>query len=136
MRAINTRPFFASNPRRYLRPDQGQVRGYVGIDRDQVHTTWLARPVIFFQAEDCIRYYKVTGVQTCALPIFALLFSALGIWLGLKLTRTRDTVIVREVPVAGPFTRNETRLEQLGITPRELEILEAMAAGVDRESVV
>src|SRR5688500_20142207 len=23
----------------------------------------------FFQAEDDIRYYKVTGVQTCALPI-------------------------------------------------------------------
>src|SRR5205807_6550363 len=23
----------------------------------------------FFQAEDGIRYYKVTGVQTCALPI-------------------------------------------------------------------
>src|SRR5256885_3570442 len=26
----------------------------------------------FFQAEDGIRDYKVTGVQTCALPIFAL----------------------------------------------------------------
>src|SRR6478735_10512845 len=26
----------------------------------------------FFQAEDGIRYYKVTGVQTCALPIYAL----------------------------------------------------------------
>src|SRR5688500_12171751 len=26
--------------------------------------------MILFQAEDCIRYYKVTGVQTCALPIF------------------------------------------------------------------
>src|SRR5688500_19684747 len=25
----------------------------------------------FFQAEDGIRYYKVTGVQTCALPIWA-----------------------------------------------------------------
>src|ERR1022692_2923186 len=25
----------------------------------------------FFQAEDAIRYYKVTGVQTCALPIYA-----------------------------------------------------------------
>src|SRR5256885_9134045 len=25
----------------------------------------------FFQAEDGIRDYKVTGVQTCALPIFA-----------------------------------------------------------------
>src|SRR5205807_5975611 len=27
----------------------------------------------FFQAEDGIRDYKVTGVQTCALPIFHLL---------------------------------------------------------------
>ena len=67
--------------------------------------------------------------------VVALLFSALGIWLGLKLTRTRDTVIVREVPVAGPFTRNETRLEQLGITPRELEILEAMAAGFSNREI-
>src|SRR5256885_12888263 len=28
------------------------------------------RVVFFFQAEDGIRDYKVTGVQTCALPIF------------------------------------------------------------------
>src|SRR5256885_2852240 len=27
--------------------------------------------IFFFQAEDGIRDYKVTGVQTCALPIFA-----------------------------------------------------------------
>jgi two-component system, NarL family, response regulator LiaR len=69
--------------------------------------------------------------------IVALLFSALGIWLGLKLTRTRETVVVREVPVrvAGPFARNETRLEQLGITPRELEILEAMAAGFSNREI-
>src|SRR5262249_58131262 len=26
---------------------------------------------VFFQAEDGIRYWSVTGVQTCALPIFA-----------------------------------------------------------------
>ncbi len=61
--------------------------------------------------------------------IVALLFSALGIWLGLKLTKTRELVVVREVPVVGPFTRNEARLAQLGITPREFEILEALAAG-------
>src|SRR5256885_2511329 len=29
----------------------------------------MANNEIFFQAEDGIRYYKVTGVQTCALPI-------------------------------------------------------------------
>src|SRR2546426_3439204 len=31
--------------------------------------TWRYRCVFFFQAEDGIRDYKVTGVQTCALPI-------------------------------------------------------------------
>jgi DNA-binding CsgD family transcriptional regulator len=67
--------------------------------------------------------------------IVALLFSALGIWLGLKLTRTRETVVVREVPVMGPFTRNEMQLQQLGITPRELEILEAMAGGFSNREI-
>src|SRR5688500_19950732 len=33
----------------------------------------------FFQAEDGIRDYKVTGVQTCALPIFALSITALPV---------------------------------------------------------
>src|SRR5690606_38866282 len=33
----------------------------------------------FFQAEDGIRYFHVTGVQTCALPIFYVLFAAVGI---------------------------------------------------------
>jgi len=69
--------------------------------------------------------------------VVALLFSGLGIWLGLKLTRTRETVVVKEVPVpvTGPFERNEARLEQLGITPRELEILEAMAAGLSNREI-
>ena len=61
--------------------------------------------------------------------IVAVLFSSLGIWLGLKLTKTREVVVVKEVPVVAPFTRNEARLAELGITPRELEILEALAAG-------
>src|SRR5437016_11303603 len=29
--------------------------------------------IFFFQAEDGIRYWSVTGVQTCALPIFYIL---------------------------------------------------------------
>ena len=69
--------------------------------------------------------------------VIALMFSAIGIWLGLKLTRTRT--IVREVPVpvpaTGPFYRNETRLAELGITPRELEILGAMAAGLSNKEI-
>jgi ATP/maltotriose-dependent transcriptional regulator MalT len=37
--------------------------------------------------------------------------------------------------MSGPFVRNEMRLEQLGITPRELEILEAMAAGLSNREL-
>src|SRR6266496_1551562 len=37
----------------------------------------------FFQAEDCIRYLYVTGVQTCALPILAYLaLTASDLWPG------------------------------------------------------
>ena len=67
--------------------------------------------------------------------IVALIFAGLGIWLGLKLTRTRETIVVREVSVAGPFIRNEQRVEELGITPREMEILEAMAAGLSNREI-
>jgi NarL family two-component system response regulator LiaR len=75
--------------------------------------------------------------------IVALLFSVLGIWLGLKLTRTRETVIVREVPVRvevpaasnGPFVPNAARQEALGITRRELEILQLIAAGLSNREI-
>ena len=64
---------------------------------------------------------------------------ALGIWLGLRRTGPRDRVVVREVrvatSVAGPFTPDAARLEQLGITPRELQILELIAAGMSNREI-
>src|SRR5688500_19173842 len=45
----------------------------------------------FFQAEDGIRDYKVTGVQTCALPIYP--HYALGEELGRKLAGAGFAVI-------------------------------------------
>ena len=61
--------------------------------------------------------------------IVAAVFASLGIWLGLKLTRER--VVVREVQVPAPpeFVRDEARLQSLGITARELEVLGLIAAG-------
>src|SRR5688500_19134251 len=38
--------------------------------------------IYVIQAEDGIRYYKVTGVQTCALPICRMLFVGLGTGMG------------------------------------------------------
>jgi NarL family two-component system response regulator LiaR len=69
--------------------------------------------------------------------IVAAIFAALGIWLGLKLTRHTETIVVREVMVAAPvdFARDQTKLESLGITPRELEILELIAAGLSNKEI-
>lgn len=68
--------------------------------------------------------------------IVAGIFSALGIWLGLKLTRPRVRVVVKEVAVPQtPFVLNAARQEQLGITPRELEILGQIAAGLSNKEI-
>lgn len=67
----------------------------------------------------------------------AALFAALGIWLGLKLTRHTETVVVREVMVPAPidFVRDESKVESLGITPRELEILQLIAEGLSNKEI-
>jgi ATP/maltotriose-dependent transcriptional regulator MalT len=69
--------------------------------------------------------------------IVALLFSALGIWLGLRLTRPRETVILKEIHVPAPeqFVLDTARQEQLGITRRELEILGHIAAGLSNREI-
>ena len=69
--------------------------------------------------------------------LIALLFAVLGIWLGLKLTKKTETIVVREVllPAPATFTLNETRLRELGITRRELEILELIAGGLSNREI-
>jgi DNA-binding CsgD family transcriptional regulator len=77
--------------------------------------------------------------------LVAILFSAFGIWLGLRITRRRDTVretvVVREVlvpvegAVPGPFSPDAARQQTLGITARELEILTLIARGLSNREI-
>jgi DNA-binding CsgD family transcriptional regulator len=69
--------------------------------------------------------------------LIALLFAALGIWLGFKLTRKTETVVVKEVlvPSSPDFNLNQQRLRELGITRRELEILELIAGGLSNREI-
>ena len=67
--------------------------------------------------------------------LIAALFSGIGIWLGLKLTRKKEVVVVKEVPASQPFALNEERLKDLGITKRELEILELIARGMSNREI-
>src|SRR5256885_12481107 len=47
------------------------AHGRETVEKLRVTLTDLSSIFFFFQAEDGIRDYKVTGVQTCALPISA-----------------------------------------------------------------
>ncbi len=74
--------------------------------------------------------------------LVAALFASLGIWLGLKLTRPAAEVVVREVverevpvPASTAFVRDQARVEALGLTPRELEILACIAEGLSNQGI-
>lgn len=67
--------------------------------------------------------------------VVALVFAAVGIRLGLTLTKSKEVVVVREVAVAGAFVRNDAKVAELGITPRELEILEQIAKGLSTREI-
>ena len=71
--------------------------------------------------------------------IVAAAFATAGIWVGLKLTKTK--VVPVEVPVevrvevpvptpAGPFVANTAKIDELGLTPREMEVLQLIAEGL------
>jgi len=68
--------------------------------------------------------------------LVAAVFAGLGIWLGLRLTKKKETVVVKEILVAAqPFAVNEARLRELGVTRREREILELIATGLSNREI-
>jgi len=92
--------------------------------------------------------------------IVALAFSALGIWLGLKMTGRPERIVTREVnvpvevrvevpvpvevrvevpapaaPASSTFEVDRARLDAFGITPRELEILVLIAEGLSNREI-
>jgi len=69
--------------------------------------------------------------------LIAATFAVLGIWLGLKLTAKRQTIVVKEVsvPAEGPFVPDERKREDLRVTRRELEILELIAQGLSNREI-
>jgi len=69
----------------------------------------------------------------------AVIFTALGIWLALKLTRPKVETLVVEKEVfldkSPAFTLNTAALEGLNLSKRELEVLQLMARGMSNQEI-
>jgi len=81
--------------------------------------------------------------------LVAVLFTAVGIYLGRRWHRAHQEVVVKEVPVevrvpvptpaaaaaGAPFTADLSQLARLGITQREFEILRLIAEGLSNREI-
>lgn len=69
----------------------------------------------------------------------AIIFTALGIWLALKLTKPKieRVVVEKEIYIekAREFVFNEQAMNRLGISKRELEVLQLMAEGLSNAEI-
>lgn len=59
----------------------------------------------------------------------AVLFTVLGVWAGLKLTRKKTVVLSPD------FILDESKLQKLGISKREHEVLQLMATGLSNQEI-
>jgi DNA-binding CsgD family transcriptional regulator len=68
----------------------------------------------------------------------ALIFTGLGVWLALKLTKPKVERVIVEKEVYIPtstFTLNERALQNLNLSKRELEVLQLMAEGLSNHEI-
>jgi DNA-binding NarL/FixJ family response regulator len=61
--------------------------------------------------------------------LVAVMFTALGIWAGLRLTHPKI------IETSGPFEINSANLEKSGISKREYEVLELISSGLSNQEI-
>lgn len=77
-------------------------------------------------------------VHTLSLEIYlgliAILFTVLGVWVGLKLTQTKS-IPVSQSNYQVDFQLDPARLEKFGISKREYQVLDLMAQGLSNQEI-
>lgn len=86
-----------------------------------------------------LRFVIINNAFEIYAGIIAIVFTALGIWLALKLTtpKVKTLVIEKEIYIekADDFILNQKELEKLNLSKRELEVLALMASGLSNQEI-
>src|SRR5688572_1304356 len=88
-----------------------------------------------------LRFVIVDHAFEIYVGIIAAIFTGLGIWLALKLSKPKvQTIVVEKEILVQPaatdnFTLNEAELNKHGISKRELEVLQLIAEGLSNQEI-
>ncbi|SIN90980.1 regulatory protein, luxR family [Chitinophaga niabensis] len=81
-----------------------------------------------------LRFIIIDHAFEIYIGAIAAIFTALGIWLAVKLTKPKTVVVEKEVYIKD-FTLNENELNKLRLSKRELEVLQLMAEGLSNQEI-
>jgi two-component system, NarL family, response regulator LiaR len=83
-----------------------------------------------------LRFIIISHAFEIYAGLIAIFFTALGIWLALKLTKPKiETRIVEKTIFSETFVLNETELNNLGLSKREVEVLQLMSEGLSNQEI-
>lgn len=84
------------------------------------------------------RFMVINHTLEIYIGLIAIVFTALGIWLALKLTKPKkETIIIeKEIYVSdAEFIQDRNQLEKLNLSKREMEVLKLIAQGCSNQEI-
>lgn len=114
------------------------ILNFINKNRDTILYGISLAFLLFFLKWIELRFIIINHTLEIYVGLIALLFTGLGIWLALKLTKPKveTQIIEKEITAKNTdFIINEEVMNELGISKRELEVLQLMADGLSNQEI-
>ncbi|MFY7911928.1 MAG: response regulator transcription factor [Emticicia sp.] len=114
------------------------ILNFINKNRDTILYGISLAFLLFFLKWIELRFVIINHTFEIYVGLIALLFTGLGVWLALKLTKPKvETQIIEKeiVTKTTEFIINEEVMNELGISKRELEVLQLMADGLSNQEI-
>lgn len=114
------------------------ILNFINKNKDTILYGISLALLLFFLKWIELRFIIINHTFEIYVGLIALLFTGLGIWLALKLTKLKveTQIIEKEITVKNTdFNLNEEAINELGISKRELEVLQLMADGLSNQEI-